>query len=756
MKRFFGILNLILCFELMVSPFAPQVSLLISHNAMAADCPSGFHMDSQLNRCLTSEDSAKVMQAVKNCEPEDTACYKKNAQDVLKAKEDSGEVAKSKKSMSPFLSTVMNAAAVAVPVTIGVHAMKGLKSKCQSFSYWTMVAGAAALFVGDNLANFLHDRRLKGIEKDWKKVVKSGAAKETDVDQKKVNATEAQSQAFEMLARSEESLAKAAKMKSIFYGVATAAFAASAVTAVLEMVQSTGSGGLAAVANICNSQLNVDKDAPIDGVPDSNQGTSGTQERVGSWELEIIQQKIMYNILHAKDFAAFYVLSKAPSLSFSSPSIDEYNHFKEAGDIIQKESPELLPFLKEMSLIALKNLNPLPSAMAKEKEKKSKEGNGVLVNTAVTAAASFAAVKLVGEKLKTQLAEPKGRAIASGIFGAWSLVMFNHTRSQAQASTNRASALRGIRDEFKSASGAINMCTPADRGNVVNPNCYCYTPEGQRNPNRTNSQTCQKLWTGKSVGAANYYTSTNTESSGCIDSNNQYDATCACRKAATGCMKVNTSGLANFDPGSFKMLTSATAPLDQIGNGTFDTASVNGDAFINQAMRLASVADKASNAKGLEAFKATKDKAALALEKDLVKAAGSGNANLLGSNSSGTPLTPAEAIAALEKEFSKDSTSNSINTASSGHSLGQPKAPTEQLDFGFTQDDFDSTTRKQNEVAEVMKQDLDYGGSDINHGTSASIFEVLSNRYQRSGMRRLFDEEGKIQADKPADSDILE
>ncbi len=751
MKRFFGILNLILCFELTVGPLVPQASLLFSQNAMAADCPNGFHMDSQLNRCLTSEDSAKVMQAVKNCEPEDTACYKKNAEDTLKSKEDSGEIAKSKKSMSPFLSTVMNAAAVAVPVTIGVHAMKDLKSKCQSFSYWTMVAGAAALFVGDNLANFLHDRRLKEIEKDWKKVVKSGAAKETDVDQKKVNATEAQSQAFEMLARSEESLAKAAKMKSMFYGVATAAFAASATAAVLEMIAETNP--TSKVATVCPSQVlekpEVDPTKSIDGEP----GARGT---ASNWDYEIIQKKNLFNILQAKDFAAFYVLSKDPSLSNSSPSVEEYNHFKEAGESLEKESPELLPFLKQMSIIALNNLNPLPSAMAKDKDKdKSKEGNGVLMNTAVTGAAALAAYKF-GKKLSETLVQPKGRAITSGIFGAWSLVMFNHTRSQAKASTNRASALRGIRDEFKSASGAINMCTPADRGNVANPNCYCYTPEGQRNPNRTNSQTCQKLWTGKSVGAANYYTSTSTESSGCIDSNNQYDATCACRKSATGCMKVNTSGLANFNPGSFKMLTSATAPLDQIGDGTFDTASVNGDALINQAMRLASVADKASNAKGLEAFKATKDKAALALEKDLVKAAGSGNANLLGSNSSGTPLTPAEAIAALEKEFNKDSTSNSINTASSGQSLGQPKAPTEQLDFGFTQDDFDSTTRKQNEVAEVMKQDLDYSGSDINHGTSASIFEVLSNRYQRSGMRRLFDEEGKIQADKPADSDILE
>jgi hypothetical protein len=741
MKRFFGLLNLILCFELMLSPMTPQVSLLFSNNAIAQDCPPGFHMDSQLNRCLTSEDNAKVMQAVKNCEPEDKACYRKNAEDSLKAKEESGEVAKRKKSMSPFLSTVMNAAAVAVPVTIGVHAMKDLKGKCAAFSYWSMVAGAAALFVGDNLANFLHQRRLKEIEKDWKKIVKSGAAKETDEDQKKVNATEAQSQAFEMLARSEESLAKAAKMKSMFYGVATAAFAASATAAVLEMLaEKTDATGATMAKNLCHSQV--------------ANPSSAAGDAVTTWDYEIIQQKNIYNILHAKDFAAFYILSKAPSLSYSSPSIDEYNHFKEAGDSIQKESPELLPLLKEMSIIALKNLNPLPSASAKDKEK-SKEGNGVLMNTAVTGAAALAAYKF-GKTLAPKLVRPNGRAITSGIFGAWSLVMFNHTRSQAKASTNRASALRGIRDEFKSASGAINMCTPADRSNPANPNCYCYTPEGQRNPNRTNSQTCQKLWTGKSVGASNYYTSTSAESSGCIDSNKQYDATCGCRKSSTGCMKANTSGIANFDPGSFKMLTSATAPLDQIGNGTFDSASVSADALVNQAMRLANVADKASNAKGLEAFKATKNRAALALEKDLVKDAGNGNANLLGSNSSGTPLTPAEAIAELEKEFKKESTSNSVNTASSSHSLGQPKAPTEQLDFGFTQDDFDTTTKKQNEVAEVMKQDLDYGGSDINHGTSASIFEVLSNRYQRSGLRRLFDEEGQIQADKPADSDILE
>jgi hypothetical protein len=53
-----------------------------------------------------------------------------------------------------------------------------------------------------------------------------------------------------------------------------------------------------------------------------------------------------------------------------------------------------------------------------------------------------------------------------------------------------------------------------------------------------------------------------------------------------------------------------------------------------------------------------------------------------------------------------------------------------------------------------MNKELDMDQADINKGSDTNLFEVLSNRYQRSGMRRLFDVEGKTEADKPAKTDI--
>jgi hypothetical protein len=721
MKRFFGILNLILCFELVVSPFAPQVSLFISQNAQAQSCPKGFQYDNKLNRCLTSQETAKVMQAVSKCGAEDAECYRKNAEDTLKEKEASGEIAKSKKDMSPFMSTVMNAAAIAVPVTIGTQAIKDLKSNCASFSYWAMVGGAAALVVGDLLANFQHNKRLKKIKGDWSKIVKPEAGAETNKDQQKVNATEAQSQAFEMLARSEDSLAKAAKMKSTFYGVAMAAFAAAGVAAMLEMTNwATAASGICtptAAASIESKSFNKD-----------------------FWKDELIQKKHLYNISQAQDFASYFILTKAPSEKFSSPSIDDYENFKRQSDFLSNSNPDLLSFLKEMSSIALSNLNPIPEAKA----------GSVLGSTVATGAASIAAVLAMKATLEPQLTESRGRAIASGVFAGWSLVMFNHTKSQAKASANRATALRKIRDEFKSASGAINMCAPEDRNDVSKPSCYCYTSDGQRNPNRTNSKTCQQLWSGKMASAGTYF-SQDTKVTSCIDRANQLDTGCKCKSSPKGCMKVNTAGLSNFNPGSFKMLAGATAPINKIGSGNFDTAGVDADGLVNKAMKLGKVADKIAKSKGLEKFNAKKDKAAANFEKGLISKAGGAGSNLLGSSNSSTPLTPAAAIAELEKEFKKEEAA-SVNTASTEKSVGQPSAPVEQIDFNFGADEM---AAQEDQIAEVMNEKFDYGQSDINEGSSVNIFEVLSNRYQRSGMRRLFDEDGKTEADNPAESDIV-
>jgi hypothetical protein len=234
------IIALLMCFELIIAPTAPSLGLMMNV-AHAESCPQGFQYDSTLNRCLTSTDVANVMNATANCAPADKDCYKSNAESVLKQKESSGEAPKAVKNMG-FVSTVGNAVAVAVPMTIasaGLWRKNAKPALCPSISYYALLAGGASLFVGDNLANFLHKKRLKEIDGDWKKIIAPNASSEQDPDQKKANATEAQSQAFEMLARSEESLAKAAKMKSVFFAAAAAAFATAAGIAIYENLNKT-------------------------------------------------------------------------------------------------------------------------------------------------------------------------------------------------------------------------------------------------------------------------------------------------------------------------------------------------------------------------------------------------------------------------------------------------------------------------------------------------------------------------------------
>jgi hypothetical protein len=55
-----------------------------------------------------------------------------------------------------------------------------------------------------------------------------------------------------------------------------------------------------------------------------------------------------------------------------------------------------------------------------------------------------------------------------------------------------------------------------------------------------------------------------------------------------------------------------------------------------------------------------------------------------------------------------------------------------------------------------MSQDLDMAQSDISTGSDTNIFDLLCNRYRRSGMRRLFEKEEEVKADAPAKTDIAE
>lgn len=746
MRKFFGLLNLLLCFELIVSPIAPHLSVF-GENAYAETCSAGFQYDSNLNRCLTSTQTANIINATKNCAQGDQACYRSNAENVLKEKEASGEADKAVKNMG-FVSTVMNAAAVAVPVTMasaGLAKIDPKDSTCAAASYWALIGGGASLFVGDNLANFLHKRRLKEIEKDWKKIVSPGAASETDTDQQKVNATESQSQAFEMLARSEDSMAKAAKMKSVFFGIAAGAFAAAAGIAAFEMISP------ATYDKVCKTTPPTDAGAAPGTTPDATtpakpydgfKGGNGEQGPDMSRVNGSIRRQHYYNLSQTRNLSEFYIINLEMNSLNSSPSIDEYEKIQKYVKETKLDNIGVLSVIKEVALKALKEVNPISKAHASE-----------VTNTVVTGAAAGAGY-LVGQKFQKQLYDqflvyPVTRVAVGGVLAGWSLIMYKHAASQKEASTNRAKLLRKMRDDFKSASGAINMCQPADRSDPGKPECYCYTSDGQKNSSRTSSQICIALFAGANLNPSSNYLSSTASVKGCINSSNQFDETCAC-KASNSCMKAVGSSIAGMNIGTFSLLSSGLTPVNAVANGSLDAANVDAASLANNAVKLLAAKDKIAGKSSKEARDTTK-KAENAFQQAALTAS-AGAPSGLASNDSSLPSNPAEAVKLLEKEIKDE---NKITTVGRSGTRGGSANPSDSFNLDFGGLTASELNNEETQVAEVMKQNIDFGQNDINPaGSNTNIFEVLSNRYQRSGMRRLFDEKGTTKPDQANKTDI--
>jgi hypothetical protein len=212
-------------------------------------------------------------------------------------------------------------------------------------------------------------------------------------------------------------------------------------------------------------------------------------------------------------------------------------------------------------------------------------------------------------------------------------------------------------------------------------------------------------------------------------------------------MPNNFSGV---NPGSLSMLSSGLAPFSQVTNGQTGAGQFDGASAVSNAAKMLGAAKKlASKEPGLVA---KMDQAAKPVADQLTAASSGGSAPMLGGGSSSMPfnMSPSQAAAQLEKELKK--ADSDIKTANGGGTYAVPgNGKEEKLEFGMTQSDL---AGQQTALADVMDKKLDYGQNDINNRSDSNLFEVLSNRYQRSGMRRLFDEEGKVPADKPNKSDI--
>ena len=427
------------------------------------------------------------------------------------------------------------------------------------------------------------------------------------------------------------------------------------------------------------------------------------------------RQYLSLNILE-NNFESFFTVFTS-SQTLSSPTLDEYVAANEVS-LDQETKMTVKAVLHTM----LSHLNPFPSAHA---------------------------FNVSSESLGKLLESPWTRLGLSTVLAGWSLIMMKHTKSQTEASTNRAELLRKMKAEFLGAAATINMCTPEDRSNTNKPECYCYTPDGQRSTNRSNSQICQKLWNG-SLASAQSYKNSNNAFTGCISSSNEHDPVCACKKSSKGCLTVSTKGISGISTGALSMLNSGVSPVNEIATGNFAAATASDSASLNNAMRTVKALDKMLEQPDIKKEIKDKDKFLAGIETAAAKGSnGNYNDGLNGNSFSGSA---GQAVASLEKELEAKAPELFKTGKGSTPLAGASNSKGKGIDFDFGSNE--NQEQIDGQVAQVMNQNFDYSQNDINNQSHTNIFEVLSNRYQRSALRRLFDDEGKSKAEAPSNTDI--
>jgi hypothetical protein len=688
MKRLFGILNLILCLELIIGPNFPAMKVFSLDVARAQEtCPAGLVMDSTLNRCITSDEQAEIINATSSCNG-DKECYKRIAEEKLKEAEADGEIPKAVANKGGLIGAGAQILAIAGPLTVVMAAFK--TKACLNPSGIAMIAGGVAFTAGNFMADRKHKSCLKKIQADWEKN-KAATTEKTSSGVSKVSMSQDQSEAFEMLAKAEDCMQSSAKMKAGFYAASALAFAAAAVLALTH------------------------NPSEITG-----QCTASSDSSPSIIDYKVYAQTI-HNIEQSKDLET--VLTNARTLqnleSKSCASIDEYETLKTTFPDTDVEHKEILmSYLKDIYTGMKSELRLFPEAHA-----------------------------VLDAGILSTMNSPTGRAVIGGVLAGLSAMMWMHANKQAKVAKNRAEFLRKMKEEFNDSVGAIS-CTEEERSMSANANCYCYTEDGQRNPARNNSQVCQQLWTGQTLAQAGDYNALDFSNQRvCISSTGQADETCSC-KATKNCMNAIPS-MGNLGLGAISVASNGMKPLNDLANGQIGAGSINGSALLNGAARLLDQKNKLADKKKLDPNKLKK------MAKDFQKSimtSGAGAPSPLASNSSALPMnmSAADAAAALEKELGSGRDFEQIKGSPA---LAQPGNSTPGDVEGFSLGTPDAAAPMDNQLAEAMAQDLNYGQNDITKSDS-NIFQILTNRYQRSGMRRLFDDDAKAAPEQANKTDI--
>ncbi len=339
----------------------------------------------------------------------------------------------------------------------------------------------------------------------------------------------------------------------------------------------------------------------------------------------------------------------------------------------------------------------------------------------------------------------------AGLAAANAYKLSQSAKEQAKQAGENVEKIQDLKKKF--IASIADYC-PDGREDMSNPSCFCYLSDGEQNPDRSNSQICQNEWN----KYQNLYVETNpteatfdaTESAGCVYVDGKFDANCNCRKVKDKNTGQNACMKASLPDSSISALGGInTSPAISEINKTLEGQSNAG--VLTPGIDALSAAANAKRdrilekVKGKLAERGIKNPQKLALDHNRAMQGKFGNrlSNPLSRKMANTSLGSRSGIPkSLKKALSDiEGTSNFAAIKSPKRKKNMKKEnKNEWLDFGA-----DSGNSSQNVLNFAKNSHMDkkykFDNNDINEDKSASIFKVISNRYNTSGLRRLFADE---------------
>lgn len=666
------------------------------------DCSGGKYFDSSLNRCVLSTQTVDSKVKPLSCDgltgEAAKACFKNIVDGEVSELEASGKVESAKNPKGSMIIPAIVTLGSAYYLFMGSENLK----KCGSISIYLMLGGGVTTLLGEFLAQRKYKSKLKKMEKSYKeKTAESNSAKDND-NLETINTN--QTTAFDYQIEQERARESAHKMRKTVYTLATGLYAGATVAAIYEAVTK----GITPTPNGCSGDR-----TPVAPTTPAADGTGFYTPIDQGSNSEV-------------------AMSAMPKLFIDYSYIKNFEATEVAEIIFRKLADIIIPTAEAQALI-------LPAVTAAPG----------FMEVAGQASEAAAGVDKVGAFDKIA-GSPIFRAAISGILTIYSKKIASKAKKLAKEAAERAEAIEELRDNFLANGGAgFENCTESQRTKVSMPMCYCYQADGSRNPSRAKSPTCLSVY-GASGGvltsAGKYdknFSGMPYDSKGCLSNLGNLDESCACKKT-NSCSTIqgslNLGGLSSIDGLSKTVGDASSFTSGNISAGDINTASLE-----RAVANIRAQQDKLEgNPKSAGAVKKANDlgfKLEKSFGRSIQNAANKGSISPELASFSGGGLNGGD---------SNDSGSSDLNSIKLGveKTFDTPSSTlTSGGTTGVTIDDFDFSSKNTGGVAiqegtgDIM--DKEFKVDDISNNSSASIFSIISNRYQTTGLRTLFSDEKK-------------